>query len=669
LRFFKPTIGAQMIKRETIEKIFDTARVEEVIGDFVNLKRAGSNLKGYSPFNDEKSPSFMVSPSKQIWKDFSSGKGGNVISFLMEHERMTYPEALRWLAKRYNIEIEETEQTEEERQQQTEREAMFVVLEFAKNWYKEQLFKTELGKSAGLSYFKQRGFRQETLQTFETGFSSNQYDALTQAALNKGFKKEFLIKTGLTLERNDRLIDRFRGRIMFPIQSMSGRVLGFGGRILDSSLKTAKYINSPENEVYHKSKILYGINQAKQTIVKKDQCILVEGYTDVMAFYQAGIKNTVASSGTALTIEQIQLIKRLTKNILVIFDGDRAGIKAALRGIDMILEQGLNVKVLLLPDGEDPDSFSKKVSTEDLLLFLADHTQDFINFKAALLQEDALTDPIKKGELIRSIIESIAKIPNSIQQEIYIKEVAKIMDISEKALFKELAIVLKGRDRRLEKDNLRKKQKESLKPVSQEKQAQPRYNKREILEREIIKLLILNGPTEIEVEDWEIKDIPEGNAEPVIEKITRKTIIADEIYKQLQEDELEFSNPLFNQLYNRLIPKSLEHQDIDLKQLMPQLSEEEAHLISDILMEEEKYSLANWGDRQIEVKTKDATLGWHLMDVLLNLRRLLLLELINEQKENLKNVETDQTRINIFNEIKDYLFLFRLVSTKLFRLA
>ena len=669
MRFFKPTIGAQMIKRETIEKIFDTARVEEVIGDFVNLKRAGSNLKGYSPFNDEKSPSFMVSPSKQIWKDFSSGKGGNVISFLMEHERMTYPEALRWLAKRYNIEIEETEQTEEERQQQTEREAMFVVLEFAKNWYKEQLFKTELGKSVGLSYFKQRGFRQETLQTFETGFSSNQYDALTQAALNKGFKKEFLIKTGLTLERNDRLIDRFRGRIMFPIQSMSGRVLGFGGRILDSSLKTAKYINSPENEVYHKSKILYGINQAKQTIVKKDQCILVEGYSDVMAFYQAGIKNTVASSGTALTIEQIQLIKRLTKNILVIFDGDRAGIKAALRGIDMILEQGLNVKVLLLPDGEDPDSFSKKVSTEDLLLFLADHTQDFINFKAALLQEDALTDPIKKGELIRSIIESIAKIPNSIQQEIYIKEVAKIMDISEKALFKELAIVLKGRDRRLEKDNLRKKQKESLKPVSQEKQAQPRYNKREILEREIIKLLILNGPTEIEVEDWEIKDIPEGNAEPVIEKITRKTIIADEIYKQLQEDELEFSNPLFNQLYNRLIPKSLEHQEIDLKQLMPQLSEEEAHLISDILMEEEKYSLANWGDRQIEVKTKDATLGWHLMDVLLNLRRLLLLELINEQKENLKNVETDQTRINIFNEIKDYLFLFRLVSTKLFRLA
>jgi len=309
-----------MIKRETIEKIFDTARVEEVIGDFVNLKRSGSNLKGYSPFNDEKTPSFMVSPSKQIWKDFSSGKGGNVVSFLMEHERMTYPEALRWLAKRYHIEIEETEQTDEERQKQSEREAMFLILEFAKNWFKEQLFETELGKSAGLGYFKERGFRQETLKTFETGFSPEQSDAFTKAALEKGFKKEFLIKTGLTLERNDRLIDRFRGRIMFPIHSMSGRVLGFGGRILDSSLKTAKYINSPENEIYHKSKILYGIYQAKQQIVKEDQCILVEGYTDVMAFHQAGINNTVASSGTALTVEQIQLIERLTKNILVVFD-------------------------------------------------------------------------------------------------------------------------------------------------------------------------------------------------------------------------------------------------------------------------------------------------------------------------------------------------------------
>lgn len=658
-----------MIKQETIEKIFDTARVEEVIGDFVNLKRAGSNLKGYSPFNDEKSPSFMVSPSKQIWKDFSSGKGGNVISFLMEHERMTYPEALRWLAKRYNIEIEETEQTDEERQKQTERESLFLVLEFAKNWFKEQLFDTEIGQSVGLGYFKERGFRQETLKTFETGFSPEAFDALTQAAIKKGFKKDFLIKSGLTIERNGKLIDRFRGRIMFPIHSMSGRVLGFGGRILNSSFKTAKYINSPENKVYHKSKILYGIYQAKQSIVKEDQCILVEGYTDVMAFHQAGINNVVASSGTALTVEQIQLIKRLTKNILVIFDGDRAGINAALRGIDMILEQGLNVKVLLLPDGEDPDSFSKKVSTEELILYLANNTQDFINFKAALLQEEAANDPIKKGELIRNIIESIAKIPNSIQQEIYVKEVARIMAISEKVLFKELALVLKGFQSRQEKDVLRQKQRETLKPVEKSKEATVVVNKRDILEREIIKLLLLYGTKTIDIEDWDIKEIPEDNSEPVIEKVIRKSMVAEEIYKQLQEDELEFSNPVFNRLYNLIITKNLEGEAVDLSKLLPELSEEEARMLSDILMADEKYKLANWEERQISVKSKEATLGWHVMDVLLNLRRLLIQELINTQKESFKELDNETQRINIFNEVKDYLFLFRLVSTKLYRLA
>ncbi len=657
-----------MIKQETIEKIFDTARVEEVIGDFVNLKRAGSNLKGYSPFNDEKTPSFMVSPSKQIWKDFSSGKGGNVVSFLMEHERMTYPEALRWLAKRYNIEIEETQMTDEEKQKQTERESMFLVLEFAKNWFKEQLFETELGKSVGLSYFKSRGFRQETLTTFETGFSPEKSDALTQAALQKGFKKEFLIKTGLSIESNNRLIDRFRGRIMFPIHSLSGRILGFGGRILDNSKKTAKYINSPENEVYHKSKVLYGIYQAKQQIVKDNQCILVEGYTDVMAFYQAGIHNVVASSGTALTGEQIYLIKRLTKNILVIFDGDAAGIRAALRGIDMILEQGLNVKVLLLPDGEDPDSFSKKTTTDDLILFIEENTQDFIKFKASLLQKEAKNDPVKKGELIRSIIESIAKIPNNIQQEIYIKEVAGIMDISEKVLFRELALVQKGIKRRLEKEIQRKKQAESLKPVKKNKETKPTLTKREILEREIIKLLLLYANREIEINDIEIKEIPDDNSEPIVEKIIRKSIVAEEIYKQLQEDELEFSHPVFNRIYKKIIGIGLERKPVEITNLIPNLDDEEAKLISDILMEEEKYSLANWEGRRIEVTPKDGNLGWHVIDVLFNLRRLLIQELIEKQKEKLKDID-EEKRIEIFNEIKDYLILFRLISTQLYRFA
>ena len=610
----------------------------------------------------------MVSPAKQIWKDFSSGKGGNVVTFLMEHERMTYPEALRWLAKRYNIEIVETEQTVEEKQKQSEREAMFLVLEFAKNWFKSQLFDTDAGKSIGLSYFKSRGFRQETLKVFETGFSPDRRDAFTKEALAKGFKKEFLIKTGLTIERNDRLIDRFSGRIMFPIHSMSGRVLGFGGRILDNSKKTAKYINSPENEIYHKSKVLYGIFQAKQQIVKENQCILVEGYTDVMAFYQAGIKNTVASSGTALTVEQIQLVKRLTKNILVIFDGDRAGISAALRGIDMILEQGLNVKVLLLPDGEDPDSFSKKVSTDELILYLADNTQDFINFKATLLQEQARKDPVKKGELIRNIVESIAKIPNAVQQEIYIKEVARIMDISEEVLFRELALVLKGIARRTEKDVLRKKYRASLKPVVKETPQTPVLNQRDVLEREIIKLLLLYGTKVVEVEDWDVKEIPEDNSDPVLEKFKRKTAIADEIYKQLQEDEMAFSNPVFKKLYNLIIPKVLEHQQIEISQLMPELNEEEARIVTDILMEEEKYTLADWEAHNIDVKTKEETLGWHLMDVLLNMRRLLIKDLINKQKESFKDIEDNYDRINALNEIKDYQFLFKLISSRLYRI-
>jgi len=657
-----------MIKQETIHKIFDVARVEEVIGDFVNLKRAGSNLKGYSPFNDEKTPSFMVSPSKQIWKDFSSGKGGNVVSFLMELEHMTYPEALRWLAKRYNIEIEETQQTEEERQKQTERESIYLILEFAKNWYKEQLFNTKAGKSIGLSYFKTRGFRQETLKIFETGFAPDQPDLLTQAALKKTYKKEFLIKAGLTIESNGKLIDRFRGRIMFPIHSLSGRVLGFGGRILDNTKKTAKYLNTPESEVYHKSKILYGIFQAKQAIVKENQCILVEGYTDVLAFRQSGIKNVVATSGTALTTEQIQLIKRLTPNVLIVFDGDPAGVNAAMRGIDMILEQGLNVKVLLLPNGEDPDSFSKNMSSDKLILYLNENQQDFINFKASLLQEKTINDPIKKGELIRSLVNSIAKIPNQIQQEIYIKEVAGIMAVSEQVLFKELAQVQVGNLQKAEKEAIRNKQ--FLKPVKTKTEQSPTVSKLEILEREIIKILLLYGNNEVAIDEWEIKEIPEDNSEPILEKYEKKIIIAEEIYKQLQEDELKFSNPVFNEIYQILIDKSLKRENIDISQLMGVLPEESTRLISDILMEEEKYHLSSkWEEKKIEIKPKDDQLGWHVTDVLLNLRRILIQNLINQQKESLRE-DTDNEKVTeIFNELKDYLLLYRIINSKLYRVV
>ncbi|MGY0426559.1 MAG: DNA primase, partial [Polaribacter sp.] len=334
-----------MISRSTIDRVFESARVEEVIGEFVQLKKAGSNFKGLSPFTDEKSPSFMVSPVKQIWKDFSTGKGGNAISFLMEHEHYTYPEAIKWLAKKYAIEIEETEQTSEEKAQMNQRESMFLVATFAKDYFYDTMLNSNKGKAIGLSYFKERGFRDDTIKTFELGYCLDEWDSFTKAALAKGYDLKYLASTGLTIVKENKQFDRFKGRVLFPIHSMSGRILGFGGRILTADKKAAKYLNSPESDIYHKSKILYGIYQAKKEIAKQDNCFLVEGYTDVISFYQSGIENVVASSGTALTSDQIRLVNRLTKNITVLFDGDAAGIRASIRGIDLILEQGMNVKV------------------------------------------------------------------------------------------------------------------------------------------------------------------------------------------------------------------------------------------------------------------------------------------------------------------------------------
>ncbi len=366
-----------MISRTTIDNVFETARVEEVIGDFVQLKKSGSNFKGLSPFTDERSPSFMVSPVKQIWKDFSSGKGGNAVTFLMEHEHFTYPEAIKYLAKKYGIEIEETEQTNEQKEQASERESLYLVNEFAKQYFHNTLLKTEPGKAIGLSYFKERGFTDETIETFSLGYSIDDWSAFTDAAIKKGYNLEFLGKTGLTIIKEEKQFDRFKGRVMFPILSMSGRTLGFGGRILVNDKKAAKYLNSPESEVYHKSKVLYGIYHAKQSIAKEDNCYLVEGYTDVIQFYQRGIQNVVSSSGTALTPEQIRLVNRLTKNITVLFDGDAAGLRASLRGVDLILEQGMNVRICTFPEGEDPDSFAKNNTLEDVQAYLAEQSQGF----------------------------------------------------------------------------------------------------------------------------------------------------------------------------------------------------------------------------------------------------------------------------------------------------
>ncbi|WP_332454340.1 DNA primase [Chryseobacterium aquaticum] len=433
-----------MISKQTIDKIFSTIRVEEIVGEYVQLKRAGSNFKGLSPFHDEKSPSFVVSPSKQIWKDFSTGKGGTAISFLMEIENFTYPEALRHAAKKYGIEIEEDQRefSEEAKNAQSERDILYKIHEIANEYFQNILWENEEGRSIGLSYFRERELKDEIIKKFQLGYSPEKKNAFTEFALNKGYSKEILEKSGLSIfpENSPSGIDRFRERVMFPIHSFSGRVLGFGARILKNNIKTAKYLNSPETEIYHKSNVLYGLNQSKQAISRKNICLLVEGYMDVISLHLSGIENVVASSGTSLTTEQIKLIKRLTENVTILFDGDNAGIKASFRSIDMLLTEGMNIRVLLFPEGDDPDSFARKHSQEYVEKFIENEAMDFIDFKAEILLKEAGNDPIKKAEAIRNIVKSVGFVQNALKREVYLKEVSNKFGLSEQSLFNELDI-------------------------------------------------------------------------------------------------------------------------------------------------------------------------------------------------------------------------------------
>ena len=592
-----------MISKSTIEKVFEIARVDEVISDFMLLKRAGSNFKGLSPFSDERSPSFMVSPAKGIWKDFSSGKGGNAVSFVMEHEKFTYPEAIRYLAKKYNIEIEETEQSNEEKEIASEKESLFLVSEFAAAYFQDVLTNHEEGKAIGLTYFKERGFTPETISKFRLGYSPETWDAFTKEALEKGYKIDFLEKTGLTIVGDNKQFDRFKARVMFPIQSMSGRVLGFGGRILTNDKKAAKYLNSPASDLYDKSKVLYGIYHAKQAIAKLNNCFLVEGYTDVIQMHQAGIENVVASSGTALTPDQIRLINRLTKNITVLFDGDAAGLRASLRGIDLILEEGMNVKVCTFPDGDDPDSFAKKTPLNELIAYLDDQSMDFIQFKASLLMKDAKNDPIKKSEVIRDMIQSISKIPDRIKREIYVQECARIMDISEDVLFNTLAQLLQKDIHEIDKKQ--KQSQQAFEIVKAENTIV--YAKTEVLpllEKSIIEILLLYGTADIDIENVFIKIDDAGNAVEVVEKGTSK--VHERIFLNLQEDEIEFANPIFKAIYDELIVQLQLDAVFDRNQFINTLPQNFAEVVIDILMNEEKYQLHGWLEKkQVFVKGKE----------------------------------------------------------------
>ena len=652
-----------MISQASIETVFETARVEEVIGDFVNLKRAGSNLKGLSPFVDEKSPSFMVSPVKQIWKDFSSGKGGNVVSFLMEHEHFTYPEAIRYLAKKYNIELEETVQTDEDLATANEKESMYLVSEFASKYFQDTLLNSEEGKAIGLSYFKERGFTSDTIKKFNLGYSPESWDAFTKEALGKGYKLEFLEKTGLSIVKEDKQFDRFKGRVMFPIQSMSGRVLGFGGRILTNDKKAAKYLNSPESEIYHKSKVLYGIFHAKQAIAKQNNCYLVEGYTDVIQFNQAGIENVVASSGTALTPDQIRLINRLTPNITVLFDGDAAGLRASVRGIDLILEAGMNVKVCTFPDGDDPDSFAKKTPYEDLVLYLEENAKDFIQFKASLLMLDAKNDPIKKADLIRDMVVSISKIPDRIKREIYIQECARIMDISEDVLFNTLAQLVK-KDISDANKQLKSDQKafdvvknDAIAPTSK---VDIQYE----LEHQIIQILLLYGNIEEDFEDISLKADEDG--ELVEHKEINKYKVYQRIYLSLQEDEIELANPTFKAIYDDIINFYNQNAHFEIENYLQQIPEEIAHEVTSILMNEEREVLHNWETKQIVVKQKEQSIGQFVTETILTLRWYLVNKIIDDLKSELveKNQEDNS---EILSMVVDYLGLTNVFSKKLGR--
>jgi DNA primase len=661
-----------MISRSTIDRVFETARVEEVIGEFVQLKKAGSNFKGLSPFVDEKSPSFMVSPVKQIWKDFSTGKGGNAISFLMEHEHYTYPEAIKWLAKKYNIEIEETEQSSEEKAQMNERESMFLVSAYAKDYFHGILLNTNKGKAIGLSYFKERGFRDDIIKTFELGYCLDEWDAFTKAALAKGYDLKYLASTGLTIVKESRQFDRFKGRVLFPIHSMSGRILGFGGRILTADKKAAKYLNSPESDIYHKSKILYGLFQAKKEIAKQDNCYLVEGYTDVISFHQSAIENVVASSGTALTSDQIRLVNRLTKNITVLFDGDAAGIRASIRGIDLILEQGMNVKVVQFPDGEDPDSFAKAHSNEELKKYLEDAAQDFINFKVSLLLKDANNDPIKKAGVIRDIVMSISKIPDGIQREVYVQECARIMDISERVLFSELAqIIAKGVQ---EKNKVSRQhnnaQQDSNAPPSEyflaQEQAQMGVVKGGVVslekideiskfEKEIIKILLLHGNKEAEfIEEIESED-EEGKVLLTSRKYNNN--VSAEIYVHLQDDEMEFTNTIFQEIYTEIIHQLNQSEKLEINALVNHQDKEIASTVTSILMDEdeEKYQLSDWEGQKIEVKM--ALLSKQVNDVVFNLRRVLIGKKIEELiKEATGEIAIDLETVKGYTSLRIRLF-------------
>lgn len=621
---------ASMIPREKVEEIINTARIEEVVGEYVNLKKRGANMLGLCPFHNEKTPSFTVSPAKGIYKCFGCGKAGDSVRFVMDHDSLSYPDALRFLANKYNITVEEIQMSDESLQSQNERESVLIAIKFAADYFTQQLWHTDEGQNIGLSYFEERGFIHDTIRKFGLGYSKEAWSHFYEFALASGYQHDFLQRAGLiTTNESGKSFDLFRGRVMFPIHDLSGRVVAFGGRIMKKDPKSPKYVNSPETEVYHKSHVLYGMYFAKQDIRKHDRCYLVEGYTDVITLHQGGIANVVASSGTSLTEGQIKLIKRFTDNVVVLYDGDQAGLKASLRGVDLILEQGLNVKVVTFPDGEDPDSYCKALGGEAFMEYIQQHEQDFIIFKSNLLLSESANDPVKRAQVIRDIVESIAKVPDTIKRAVFIKACSKLLDIQEQVLVNELNKLLR---------NKRKEEAlpaEAEAPLNYEElltENQIDLNTAEYQERDIVRILIQSG------------------AEPYTEELT----VGAHLMQEIETNELRFTHEVYAAVVEACRQRLSNEEPLTQDFFISHEDERIGTLASDMLIS--RYELSPyWNEKYVDLDNETQKhLQKDVDSALLRLKLKHVDELMKQNNEVLRQV-TDEQELTDALQLHQYL--------------
>ena len=632
-----------MIPRDTIASILDTVRIEEVVGDFVSLKKRGANLIGVCPFHKEKTPSFIVSPAKGIFKCFGCGKAGDSVRFIMEHEHYSYPEALRFLAQKYNIIIEEKEQTPEELMAQNERERMFNINTFAQQYFSDTMKTHDEGLAVGMSYFKERGFRDNIINKFQLGYCLNQRDAFIHYALENGYSKELLIKTGLASGNEERMYDRYQGRVIFPIHNLTGKVIGFGARILSSDKTKAKYLNSPESEIYNKSQTLYGIYFAKNEISRLDNCILVEGYADVLSMHQAGIENVVASSGTSLTTEQIRLISRYTKNVTILYDGDNAGIHAALRGTNMILEEGMNVRIVVLPPDEDPDSFVQHNPIEVVLDYIEKNAKDFISFKTQLLLKDASNNPIKRAEVLKDIINSISVIPDAIYRASYIKECSRLMEIPEQSLMNELNKQIRAKIRKSQQGQVEYQDiiTEEIKPEIQDHNintTQAGFYQ----EQELVKLLLMHGDKEIDVEGFDEKN------NPIIYRVNVAAFIIDD----LKNDDIFFKDEIHKTIFD-IFDKALDEGILPKENYFTSHENSQIAQLSANLLTT-PYKLDNWDNKKIniKVKTEDDVLSRLIITSILRFKDMVIDEKRNDLTRQIMETENIDDQIILLHKKK-----------------